>query len=99
MDFFRELDAPALGRAGHRRAQVLSPPDSSTLPASSTAESRTVGGGADDHILLFFTAADCRAAHRQFQFLMIVVASAVEEAFKVSLRDRVQQRFRGAEIR
>ena len=28
-----------------------------------------------------------------FQFLMIVVAGAVEEAFKVSLGDRVQQRF------
>ena len=28
-----------------------------------------------------------------FQFLMIVVAGAVEKAFKVSLRDRVRQRF------
>ena len=30
--------------------------------------------------------------HVDFQFLMVVVDGSVEEAFKVSLRDRVQQR-------
>ena len=60
VEFMKELDAPALDE----RPSSISP-DSSTLPAPSTAESRTVGGGADDHFLLFFTAADCRAAHRR----------------------------------
>ena len=63
VDFFRELDAPALDELVIAVPKFFLP-RSETLPASSTAESRTVGGGADDHILLFFTAADCRAAHR-----------------------------------
>ena len=46
---------------------------------------------ADDHLLLY--AAGLSSRPWTFQFLMIVVAGAVEEAFKVSLKDRVQLRF------
>ena len=45
-------------------AHDLSGPDPAALCVSSSAQGRTVGGSANDRILFFFTAADCRAELR-----------------------------------
>ena len=48
-------------RAGYRRAQDLSGPNPTAFCGLSSAEGRTVGGGAHDRVLLFSSTADCQA--------------------------------------
>ena len=56
VEVLQKIDTPSV-------EQVVVVPKISLDPMSS-AEGRTVGGSAHDRVLLFYTAADCRADHR-----------------------------------
>ena len=83
-------DRQAVCRAGYRRAQDLSGPNPTAFCGASSAEGWTVGESAHDRVLLFSTAAACRADHRQFQFRVVEVV-VDWEVFKVFPQDRIQQ--------
>ena len=88
------VPAPGLAdpRTGYRSAQdLVYTPSSSQAPcALRGADGRTVGGSADDYILLFVTW-DYGAETWTLKFLLVVEVVSVSEVLKVS-QDRVQQR-------
>ena len=92
VDFFRELDAPALDELVIAVPKFYLPRIPKRCPrrrprrAEQLVEVPTIISNSSD-------SSGLPSSSSTFQFLMIVVAGAVEEAFRVSLRDRVQLRF------